>query len=90
MLKHVALLKVDIPQRWYQWHFGSTATYYKSPIFDNKKDAENWITSELDKYPDARINCNISDRKYLIHSTIISFDVEESSNVEMFLKELFI
>ncbi len=89
MLKYVALMKVDRPALWSKWHTGSTAQYYKSEIETDKEKVEKWLKEELEKYPNARVNENISDREYLIRNTIIAFDENESENVEAFIKNLF-
>lgn len=87
MLNYVALLRVDTPSSWGQWHSWPTERYYKSPISTDKSEAETWLTNELSKYPDACINAYIPGKEYLIYTTIIAFDVEESNNVEMFLNK---
>ena len=46
MLKYVALLKVDEPALWSQWHSGPTARYFKSPIETDKKKVEQWLRDE--------------------------------------------
>ncbi len=89
MLNYLALLKVDRPRLWSQWHSGSTASYFKSPISSNKEDVEDWIKNELKKYPDASINEFIDEKEYLIYHTIIAFDVEQSSNVDTFLEHFY-
>lgn len=86
MLKYLALLKVDQPQLWTSWHSGPTAHYFKSPIETDKAKVEKWLRTEEEKYPDARININQMDKKYLIWDTIIAFDEAESKNVEEFFK----
>lgn len=87
MLKYVALLKTDEPERWSKWHSLPTARYFKSPIETDKKQVEDWLENELKKYPDARVNVSMTDRKYIIYTTIIAFDDQESENVENFLKQ---
>lgn len=88
MLKYVALMRVDQPSFWSQWHSGPTARYYKSSIDTDKTVVEQWLRAELEKYPDARINERIADREYLIFTTLIAFDDAESTNVEVFLDKL--
>ena len=88
MLKYVALMKVDEPKLWSQWHSAPTARYFKSSIETDKKVVEKWLRDEKKKYPNARINNSRADKKYIIFTTIIAFDDKESKNVEMFLKEL--
>ena len=41
----------------------------------------------MKKYPDARVNEEIADKEYYIHTVIIAFDEQESENVETFLKK---
>ncbi len=89
MLNYFALLKVDRPRLWGQWHSGSTATYSKSPISPNKEDIESWIKNELTKYPDASINEFVYSKEYLIYYTIIAFDTQQSSNVDMFIEHIY-
>ncbi len=86
MLKYVALLKVDEPALWSQWHSGPTARYFKSPIETDKKKVEQWLRDEKKKYPNARVNSSIADKKYIIYTTVIAFDEQESKNIETFLK----
>lgn len=85
MLKYVALLKVDQPRLWSEWHSGSTERYFKSPIETDKEKVEAWQKEELKKYPNARINESIADKDYLIYTSIFAFDDEKSNNVEKFL-----
>lgn len=87
MLKYVSILRVDQPKLWSQWHSGSTERYFKSPIETDKNKVEDWLKTELEKYPNARINENISDRDYFIHTSIIAFDDEKSNNIEGFLEK---
>lgn len=86
MLKYVALLKMDQPRLWGQWHSGPTAKYFKSPIEIDKKKVEEWLDTEKEKYPNARINNSNADKDYIIYTTIIAFDENESENVNEFLK----
>ena len=88
MKKIIALMKVDHPEFWNTWHSGSTASLIKSPVYSNKRDAENWLNEELKKYPDARINEKAADKKYFITTTIISFDNKGGMNFEAFLSRL--
>lgn len=89
MLKYVALMRVDQPSLWSKWHSGSTARYCKSEIETDKEKVEKWLKDELEKYSNARINESKADRDYLIYSTIIAFDENESRNVETFIKNLY-
>lgn len=85
MLKYVALLRVDQPKLWSRWHSGSTERYYKSSIEEEKNKVEEWLKKELTKYPNARINERIADKEYLIYTTILAFDEQESDNFLEFL-----
>lgn len=88
MLKYVALMKVNQPQLWSQWHSTPTERYFKSPVDTDKTVVQKWLRDEKKKYPNARVNSNLADKKYSIYTTIIAFDDKESKNVEMFLNEL--
>lgn len=85
MLKYVALLKVDKPKLWSEWHSLPTEQYFKSPIETDKEKVVAWQKKELEKYPNARVNERMADRDYLIYTSIIAFDNEKSTNVEEFL-----
>ncbi len=86
MLKYVALLRVDKPKLWGEWHSGPTERYFKSSIEVDKEKVDKWLKDELKKYPNARINDTMADKDYIVHTSIIAFDEKESSNVETFLK----
>ena len=86
MLKYVALLKVDRPKSWGQWHSGPTARYFKSSVETDKEIVEKWLQKELEKYPDARVNESIADKEYLIYTTVIAFDEQETKDLETFLE----
>lgn len=88
MIKYIALLKVDNPEYWSQWHSSPTYMLYKSPISNDKKEVEKWLDDQLKNYPDARINISRADREYIIKKTLIAFDDEESEDVEYFIKNL--
>ena len=88
MLKYVALMRVDKPELWTQWHSSPTERYFKSPVLTDKTLVENWLRDEMKKYPNARVNISRADKEYLIYTTIIAFNDEESENVEMFLDRL--
>lgn len=86
MMKYVALLNVDKPERWGHWHGGPTAQYYKSPIETDKRKAEKWLEEELKKYPDATINGGPANREFFIRTTVIAFDDNETKDFEGFLE----
>ena len=85
MLKYVALMRIDKPDLWCQWHSGSTACYFKSPIFESSLEAEKWLQENLEKYPNSTVNTKIANKKYYIFTTIIAFDDKESKNINTFL-----
>ena len=88
MLKYVALMTVDQPEHWHQWHSGPTARNCKSPIDTDKAVVEAWLAAQLEKFPDARVNEKIADRKYFIQTAIIAFDDTESANLGDYLNRL--
>lgn len=88
MLKYVALLEVDQPALWSGWRQAPSARYFKSPIEEDKKKVEKWLRDEKKKYPNARVNSSLTDKKYFIHTAIIAFDDKESKNFETFLNRL--
>lgn len=83
-MKYIAMLKVDQPESWTSHRFGPTASFFKSPILDDKKEAKEWLRKEKSKYKNARVNSNKTDKKYILFTTIIAFDEKTSENVDKF------
>lgn len=90
MLKYVAIMKVDRPKLWSNWSTGGIKSYqyFKSPIETERDKVEKWLNDEKKKYPDSRINEEIADRAFIIDTTIIAFDDQESENIEKFLEKI--
>jgi len=85
MLKYIALMMVDRPQLWSQWHSGPTSQYYKSPVETNKKEVQKWLKDKLKEYPNANVNSSHINKEYYIRTTVIAFDDEETKDFEDFL-----
>ena len=52
-MKYVAAVSIDDPERWSQWHRGSTAVIKRSDFLNTKKEAREFIESELQKWHDS-------------------------------------
>lgn len=89
-MKYIALMAVDRPELWCQWTSGPTVQYYKSPVEDEKKKAQDWLRETLKKYPNARVNGGPADKKYYIRTAIVAFDEKESKNFTDFLKHAMV
>lgn len=49
-MKYVAAVSIDEPERWHQWHCGSTATIRRSTFLNTKKEANAFIKENLRKW----------------------------------------
>ena len=85
MLSYVSIMKVEVLRKTVK----KEVHYYRSPILLKEKDAKNWITNELKKYPQAIVDeyNNSSSEGTYIYTSTIAFDPKKTSNINDFLNK---
>lgn len=100
-MKYIAILSIDEPSRWCEWHCGSTKWIDKSNLLNTKEEAEEFIKLKFQKWKElfqVEDDNNIffgewSDYikqnpkpHYIGHKSILAIDEEKSINLDWFVK----
>lgn len=98
-MKYIAILSIDEPSRWGEWHCGSTAWTKKSDLLNTKEEAEDFIKLKLQEwkkfYEVEDIDIFFGEWKdyikqepeppYIGDKVILAIDEENSINLDWFI-----
>lgn len=81
-MKWIVYVSIDKPERWTQWHTGSTDSVYQSGPYDTDEQVETFRKAVAKDYPDSNLKDGKGGHEYRIRFAVVSVDMNDEENLE--------
>ena len=79
MMKKVVFISVDKPQRWHEWHSGSTDSVYRSDFMDTQEDVDRFVEQIKEDFPDSNLSDGSCAHEYYIQYIALDFNADDEA-----------